>query len=131
MMKNRILELLEFPRELVRGDMDLEECPHQGLYDLHDKICLECDQGEECDWLYGNDEFAALELHDQAQLLKALGFGLCYVRAAIAQWNHNIHVCQCTACSWFKQAQKTYDEALSGDEANYAGLNHHKVSNTG
>lgn len=116
-MRSRLLQLLEFPRQLVRGELELEDCPHDGFYDLRDTHCIDCPQGPECHWLCSNDEFASLEMHSTGELTRALDFALCYVRAGITKWEHDPEHCRCAICAWFREARELYDDAASLEDA--------------
>lgn len=117
-MKSRLLQLLEFPRQLVRGELELEDCPHDGFFDLRDTRCIDCPQGPECHWLCRHDEYAALDKHNTDELVRALDFALCYVRAGITSWDHDQDRCRCSICTWFRQARDVYDEAVTLKENN-------------
>lgn len=109
-MKTELLELLEFPRKLVHGQLDIENCPHDGFFDLHDQVCIDCPQGPECYWLCRNDEFASLENHGVDDLYKALDFAHSYIHAAIIKWDHRIEHCSCSVCHWYRQARSTLEK---------------------
>lgn len=60
-MKTEILKMLEFPRRLARGNLELEHCRHAGNYAVGDPQCVICQSQLECEWLYHSDEFSALQ----------------------------------------------------------------------
>ncbi len=110
-MRQGLIEALSYPRELVRNDMDLDDCPHNGLYDNEDGRCLACPQRPECEWLYDNEEFAALEQKSIAEILAALEIASDYVAAQIAYWEHDSRQCGCTSCTWLRDALRLVDQA--------------------
>lgn len=107
-MKLDILELLKLPREIVLGEMELDDCPHDGFYDTHDKRCRDCPQGMECIWLCRNDTISALKLRRLDELTDALDFALCYMHSTIAKWGHDMRYCRCDVCTWYGQAHKVH-----------------------
>ena len=109
-MRESIIKALSYPRELVRGEFELDDCPHSGLYAEEDARCIDCPQRPECEWLYSNEEFVALEQKPMAEILEALEFALEYVAAQIAYWQHDSQQCGCTSCSWLKDAARLFDE---------------------
>ena len=115
-MRARLLQLLEFPRKLVQGELELEGCPHSGFYDLRDKQCIDCPQGPECHWLCRNDEYASLQNHSTEELTRALDFALCYVHADIIKWDHKPETCGCIVCKWHREARAAYDEVISSKQ---------------
>jgi hypothetical protein len=110
-MRQSLIEALSYPRELVRNDMDLDDCPHSGLYDDEDGRCLACPQQPECEWLYNNEEFAALGQKPVAEILAALEIASDYVAAQIAYWEHDSRQCGCTSCTWLGEASRLVDKA--------------------
>lgn len=108
-MNDRILQLLELPRKLVHGEMELEGCPHDGMFDSRDHQCIDCPQGPECQWLCSNDEFASLQTHSTRELLQALDFAIVYIHGALIKWDHQPDSCACAVCNWHRQARETYD----------------------
>jgi hypothetical protein len=109
-MEVRILKLLQFPRLLVEEGLELEDCPHAGMYDGVDRRCLDCYQGIECEWLGNSDAFSALEVRRPGGLSKTLEVSLCYVQAAIAEWGHDLRSCHCQACNWHREARNVCDQ---------------------
>ena len=59
-MKTEVIEMLQFPRQLIRGHVPLETCEHAGNFSPGDAGCHVCETRLECEWLYYNDESAAL-----------------------------------------------------------------------
>lgn len=111
-MKEKIIDILDFPRQWVRGDLGPEfvDCPHAGQYDVKDRRCRDCDNGPECLWLYNNDEYLALSQRPLHDLLDALDFAICYVNAGVMNWGHVSDTCQCKACSWLRTAHQVHDD---------------------
>ena len=116
-MEDRLLELLEFPRKLVHGELELEDCPHAGFYDLRDIQCINCTQGPECHWLCRNDEYASLQNHTTDELIEALDFACCYVYSAIIKWDHKPETCNCVVCQWHRKARAIYDEITASKKS--------------
>lgn len=107
------MQALEFPRSLVRDNLDLQECVHNGNYAADDDECRQCVQGFECEWLYGNDEFVALDRKPLKELAAALDFALEFVDMRISEWGHNRGSCRCEACAWRREAQRLADRIFA------------------
>lgn len=88
-LRESLIEALSYPRKVMRNYIELDNCPHNGLYDSEDGNCLACPQQMECVWLYSNEEFAALEKKPIAEILAALEDGLEYVTAQISYLEHD------------------------------------------
>jgi hypothetical protein len=110
-LQRSIIDALSYPREVLRNYMELDNCPHNGLYDGTDGKCLACPQRIECEWLYSNEAFAALEKKPFAEILAALENGLEYVTAQISYWEHDSRQCGCESCAWLRDAQRLVDKA--------------------
>ncbi len=78
-MRERSIELLAYPRDQVRNNVELDHCSHNGLYAEGDRECQNCDYEMECNWLYHNDEFAALKQKSIEDLVDALEFVAGYI----------------------------------------------------
>lgn len=107
--KQEILELLAFPRSLMRDYLELSDCPHDGQYALDDARCRECEQREECRWLFDHEAYLDLEQRSLPRLKRALGYGLDYVRGLATQYAHDQNHCRCPTCRWLRRAQTCLD----------------------
>jgi hypothetical protein len=110
-MRQNLIEALSYPRELVRNNLELDDCPHAGLYDDEDGRCIACPQQSDCEWLYNNEGFAALEKKPIAEILAALEIASDYVAAQVTYWEHDSRRCGCTSCSWLRGALRLVDKA--------------------
>lgn len=111
-MHQRIIAALTYPRSLMRGNLALEDCAHNGDYCGEDLHCAACDYVYECSWLCNADEYAALENRSLATLVAALDFALDYVRAQIALADHDPQSCRCASCGWLRRAENLLAEAF-------------------
>lgn len=111
-MKEHVIKALAFPRDLMRQNLELEGCAHNGDYAKDDVNCLLCKDTQECDWLSHNDEYVALAQKPMETLVTDLEFALDFVRAQVAYWYHEPKKCTCSACQWVGQAQLLYDDYL-------------------
>ncbi len=112
-MKERLIQSLVYPRYFVQNHMEIHDCVHSGLYAPNDLRCRECDQREECKWIFSNEEFAAFQEKPIEALLAALEFALDFVDAHIEGPGHKGQRCHCTTCSWLRDAQQLLNEAHS------------------
>ncbi len=113
-MRKRIIAMLDFARQLVHAEMDLFECPHDGNFDSGDKVCKECIDGPECQWLYATDALAALGSRSINQLSEALEFAIISVAASAIDKDHNPQRCRCPICRWLSQAEALQVEIQRG-----------------
>ena len=111
--REQVIEALLFPRSLVRDHIEIDQCAHAGHYAKDRKDCQQCDYGPECEWLYSNDEFIALERKPLPVLAQALEFALGYVDAQVSLWGHQHTSCHCDACVWLRRTQRLYGEVLA------------------
>ena len=125
-MKQTIINLLKYPRILLKETLAIEPCPHTYLYNKHDLGCLECSCRTECEWLYKNDTADELNKKSEEQLVHELQFTMTSIQAYIAQWEHNSSHCQCEACVWLKTAQDVYDK--NKHETNKSALYENKLN---
>lgn len=105
LVRERVIAMLNFPRQVVRGEMDLFECPHSGEFDSNDRECKECVDGPECQWLYATDAVAALGSRSLSQLSDALEFAILSVAAKAVEQEHDPQNCACPMCAWLTQAE--------------------------
>lgn len=110
-MKTEIIDMLDFPRQIVRGHVPLETCEHAGNFSPTDHGCRVCEARLECEWLYCNDESAALTEKPLNVVVDALGTAVLYVDACITRAGHNAHACHCEACDWLKRARRLHEAA--------------------
>jgi hypothetical protein len=110
-MRPALIGALSYPRELMSADMELDSCPHNGLYDDDDGRCLACVQQPECEWLFDNEAFAALERKPIGEILRALETASDYVAAQVAYWHHDSRQCGCTSCTWLRDTLRLVEKA--------------------
>jgi hypothetical protein len=103
-MRERLISALAYPRSVVRGYLEPDDCPHNSSFDREDRRCLNCEFEMECMWLCNNDEFAALQLRPMEDLVDALEFSLDYVSQRISEPGHHSATCRCDACTWSREA---------------------------
>ncbi len=103
-MRQRIIDLLVYPRWLVLDEIDSAVCPHQGYYNDTDPECRHCELGEACRWLSSNDAFVALTRTPIEDLLRSLEFAVDYVRFRCSQ--HNRIACVCESCIWLRKVRR-------------------------
>jgi len=108
-IKTRLIKALEFPRYMVRAELDLENCPHDGVFTAHDPNCQDCLDGEDCHWLYKTDETVPLEQQSLDELISSLGFALESISGLLDQDEHDRH-CHCQTCLWCREADALYGE---------------------
>ncbi len=110
-MKTEIIDTLEFPRQIIRGHVPIETCEHAGNFSSSDTRCLVCETRLECEWLYYNDESAALTEKPLDVVVDALDSAVLYVDACVTRAVHNARMCHCEACDWLRQARRLHETA--------------------
>ena len=110
-MKTEIIAMLTFPRKMIGGHIPLETCEHAGNFSESDAGCLVCETRLECEWLYSNDESAALTEKPLAVVADALASAVLYVDACVARAGHNARTCHCQACDWLRRARQLHETA--------------------
>ena len=103
-MRRRIIEELTYPRMMLLGNLDVEECPQNQYFNPGDDACQRCEQGEECRWLNHNDEISVLARMPTEALLESMFFCIDYVGAQNTRANHNVRRCACESCTWVRTA---------------------------
>jgi hypothetical protein len=104
-MREAVMQMLELPRRLIRGEIAIENCEHAGFYSPGDHSCRVCETRMECEWLFANDEFAALSEKPMGVVLDALDFTVLYVEARVARARHLSEGCSCELCGWLRGAR--------------------------
>lgn len=110
-MKNEIIDMLEFPRQIIRGQIPLETCAHAGNFSSGDSGCLVCETRMECEWLYHSDESTALAQKPLDAVVDALSLAVLYVDACVTRAGHG-RGCHCEACDWLKQARRLHETVV-------------------
>ncbi len=111
-MNQQIINLLKYPQTLLREILNMESCPHDLLYNKGEKICRECYDSIECEWLYRNDTVEELTKKTHKQLIHDLEFAILIVQAQITRMEHDNMHCECEACTWLQAAQTLHEELL-------------------
>ena len=114
MIKQDIIETLDFPRCHIKSNLELEQCPYNGSFNFQSQTCHDCNYGYECKWLLHNDEFVAMKEKSLADLKRALAFAIGYVDSFVGEWGHNSRTCMCESCSWLRNTQKLFWKAVDG-----------------
>lgn len=107
-MREQLINALSYPRFLIRTELPLESCHHDGHYTDTDERCVKCEFQSECNWLDQQDYDKVLESKSERDLLGALAYALNFVDAITGSWDHPVRGCQCEACQWLRQAEKLY-----------------------
>lgn len=109
-LKDRLANALQYPRSLIRNEMNLEDCVREGRLDKQALHCRDCDQQDTCEWLLSTDEYSDIEQASLDRLVDALGFAIESVHSLFNDGEHDLF-CSCEACAWQRQANTLYSEA--------------------
>jgi len=105
MLRKDLIAALQYPRTLINAGLELERCPHGGMYTDDDVRCVACADAPECEWLFHNGEFAALSEKPVSDLVSALEFALLHVSAFSSTSGHDVLNCHCANCQWVRDSQ--------------------------
>ena len=103
-MRRKMLEALSYPRLCVLQDIDLRECPHNGLFESSSDRCNFCNLKKECHWLSCINKFAGIETKPTFTIHATLLFGISLVEANIKRMHHDANSCTCESCAWIRDA---------------------------
>jgi len=109
-MRRRIIEVLAYPRQVAKANIDLSSCPHSGFFKAMDSRCEQCSKSYECDWLNSTDAFNDLGAKPMEFLYRALTFGIDYVDGQTAHQYHDGETCECDSCNWIRNARGLIDD---------------------
>ncbi len=112
-VREQIIALLTYPQTLLQAKLHLEECTHGGLYARGDRLCHECEDKPECEWLFHFGEYASLADKSETELLQAIEFALDYVNADVVRREHDSTHCDCESCNWLRRGQQLFDAAAA------------------
>lgn len=104
-MKAELIELLQVPRSLIGSQVATETCERDGFLLPGDPVCAVCETRVECEWLFCNDELAALDAKPRDDLVRALDEALLYVDACVTRNGHDRRTCTCELCEWIERAR--------------------------
>jgi hypothetical protein len=109
-MRQRLIEALAYPRSCVLNDINLRDCPFDGVFELFSDRCKNCDLGKECHWLRclrKDEELAGEPTHTiHATLL----FGLSLIEANNRHQQHDSEWCTCESCTWARNTRELEQE---------------------
>jgi len=112
--RQALIEALKYPRTLINAGLELERCPHNGMYTDTDPRCIACENGPECEWLFHNGEFAALTEKPVHDLVGALEYALLHVSAFASTAGHDVQNCRCANCQWVRDSQSLLESSGHG-----------------
>ncbi len=105
-MRQRIIEMLTYPRIMLLANLDSEECPQHLFFNHAHEACRMCEQGEECHWLNVNDHISVLAKKPLNSLYESLLFCIDYIDAQCRYMSHNARWCACESCDWVRGARR-------------------------
>ncbi len=108
-VKEQFLQALEFPRLLIRKNVDLRDCRFNGHY-VGELGCRLCDAAIECKWLTHHDEFSGLASKPLDEIAAAVDFAMHFVEALVMESQHPVDACTCEACAWLRATRRALAE---------------------
>jgi len=105
-MRRRLIEALTYPRLFVLKEIDLQDCPHDSVFDASWDHCRNCGLGQECHWLSCLNDFAELSDKSVHTLHASLLYSINLIEAHIEEIQHDVWYCDCAPCSWIREAEQ-------------------------
>jgi len=105
-VRRKLLEALTYPRLFVLDSIDLEDCPHENLFDSSCDHCHNCDLQQECHWLSCLNNFADFANKPTHTMNASLVYGLNLVEKRIKQTLRHPEPCTCEPCTWIRDARQ-------------------------
>lgn len=96
-----VLTLLKYPRWMIAREIDFTNCHLGGAHEAGDATCAECDFGDACRWLCGDEPTLDTPL---TELLDALQTSLPFVREHLDPRLPHDALCDCDTCTWLRNA---------------------------
>lgn len=115
-IRSDLIEALAFPERVMRDNLELIQCPHNGDYDREDSQCRACESGPECLWLSHFDQNTALSGKETRSLVEALEFCYGYLDARLHQLQHKPASCPCDHCAWLRRTERLLDRVVGDVE---------------
>lgn len=106
MLKQQIIELLEFPAFKMRGQLQLDDCPHAGYFNDRDEQCIDCFQGVECLFVGNTESVSGCQRKAIIRLVAQLKIGIDYIDVNLQPSHRSRRRCYCENCSWLERANK-------------------------
>lgn len=103
-MRKDVVKLLEFTRQWLPNQIELEDCPCNGNYNHSDHQCTRCEKKPECRWLFDHGEYVELCKKPLPELMASLDLALWLIDAHKPHGSHKYR-CSCELCSWRKQTE--------------------------
>lgn len=109
-MRRQLLEALTYPRLFVLDRIDLEDCPHESLFDSSCDRCHNCGLQQECHWLSCLNNFADFANKSTYTMNASLLYSINLVESRNKQTELHSEACTCEPCTWTRHAKQLAEE---------------------
>ena len=116
-MRRQLLEALTYPRLFVLDSIELEDCPHESLFDSSCDRCHDCDLRQECHWLSCLNSFADFASKPTYTMNASLLYSINLIETRNTEAQQHTEACTCEPCTWIRNAQQLTLEFQSGRPA--------------
>ena len=105
-MRQKLLAALTYPRLFVSDSIDLEDCPHDSLFDSSCDRCHNCRLRQECHWLSCLNSFADFANKPTHTVNASLLYSIGLIEKRNKQTLQHSEACTCEPCTWIRDAQQ-------------------------
>lgn len=105
-MRQRLIEALTYPRQLVLDMIEDRDCPHDSLFEVTSERCQECELNKECHWVRCLNDFADFEGKPAYTINASVRYGIKLVQSLTDEPAHERGVCTCESCNWLRDAER-------------------------
>jgi len=115
-MRQRLIEALTYPRQLVLDMIEDKDCPHDSLFEVTSERCRQCEVNKECHWVRCLNDFADFEGKPAYTINASVRYGIKLVESLADKPAHQRGVCTCESCAWLRDAEEltvTFERQLS------------------
>jgi hypothetical protein len=109
-MRRQLLEALTYPRLFVLDRINLEDCPHESLFDASCDRCHNCDLQQECHWLSCLNSFSDFANRSTYTMNASLLYSINLVETRSKQTHLLSEACTCEPCTWTRYARQLAQE---------------------
>ena len=110
-LRRELMEMLTFPRLKALEVLDLETCPHGGVFHMHDNGCQTCLAMYECSWIKSHEPFVAVAGQSLPELTQTLHRAVDYMASQNHRKKSTSPFCVCETCRWIEKANRLIRQA--------------------
>ena len=105
-MRRQLIEALTYPRLFVLENIELQDCPHDGVFDSTCEHCHSCGLEQECHWMRCLNDFSDFAGKPTHTLHASLLYSIKLIEKRTEHLQHNSMACVCESCTWTRSARR-------------------------